>query len=483
MEPVGVWPEQILFMCITWYIQNFLLLNQIVIVSATMDLILFSRQESSSRGHDLEDAGGKSSGGDLGPASVPPPPPKWRSHQDLEKGIKTVQNGEFSGHQSEPLTSNHTQRHLQMSASPQNAAANGTLHNLTPNSSDIFKPLSAQTQSPSSTSPPKGSDPLKDDGFSLFHAAKEENLFQHNGEKSLFDASPHISADPFTSNKPDDPSEAPQPRGTNPFYTATPRGADVFQPDPIQSVELFQKAETKPDCPTKDDLFGMTSPKNSDVFSPSFTNTVDPFPSPITRDLFRDLSSLEDPFSPTPAKKYNPFHDVSNGTADIFQPLPSETTPDSFSSPAEVNVDALQSSTRPRDVILTTPQGTNHNILHPTPFTRARNLSMSPELTHVCSKYCFLFTHFVVSLFVFYSGQIAPRRIYLKSLFQIILAGLDIQTPAQAASSDSTTEESEATCARKATKTGKAAHASDRRRLIKQCNVVLSLLAQLSSWC
>lgn len=393
-------------------------------------IFCFSRQESSSKGHDLEDAGGEASGGDVNTASVPPTPPKWRFHQDLENGIKTTQNGEFS------LASNHTQDHLQVSALPQNAAANSVFHNLTPNSSDIFTPHSAQTQSPSSALQPKGSDPFKDEGFSLFHAAKEENLFQHNGEKSLFDASPRSSADPFTSNRQDDLSQAPQPRMTNPFYTATPGGADLFQPDPITSMELFHKADIKPDCPTKDDLFGAPSPKNIDIFSPSFPNTVDPFPSPVTRDLFQDFSSLVDPFSPTPAEKYDPFKEVSNGTADIFQPLPSETnskttlsdgasvpadSPHALSGPVEMGLlqsspdlrsashPADPSSIKPRDVILTTPQGTKHNILLPTPFTRARNLSISPgqtspEMTHVCSEYCFLFTHFLLNLSVFRSN-------------------------------------------------------------------------------
>lgn len=383
--------------------------------------VLFSLQESSSKGHDLEDAGGGTSGGDVNTAPVPPTPPKWSFHRDLENGIKTVQNGEFSAPQRDPLTSNHTQDHLQTLALSQNATANGAFHSLTPNS-----------ESPSSTLQAKGSDPFKDEGFSLFHAAKEENLFQHNREKNLFDVSPRSSADPFTSNKQDDLSQEPQPRVTNPFYTATPRGADLFQPDPITSMELFHKADIKPDCPPKDDFFVMPSAKNIDVFSPSFANTVDPFPSPVTRDLFQDLSSLEDPFSPTPAKKYDPFKEVSNGTADIFQPLPSETSskgifqttpsdaasvaadsPHSLSSPVEMKVGLLESSpdlrtashpadpssTKPRDVILTTPQGTQHNILQPTPFTRARNLSISPgpslaEMTHVCSKYCFLFTQF-----------------------------------------------------------------------------------------
>lgn len=408
--------------------------------------LLFSLQQSSSKGHDLEDAGGKTSGGDVNTASVPPTPPKWHFHQDLENGIKTAQNGEFSAPQRAPLTSNHTQDHLQMSAWPQNATANGSFHNLTPKSSDVFNPLSAQTQSPSSPLQPGGSDPFKDGGFSLFYAAKEENLFQHNREKNLFDASPRSSADPFTSNKQDDLSQAPQPRVTNPFYTATPRAADLFQPDPMKSTELFHKADTKPDCPAEDDLFGTPSPKDFDVFSPS----VDPFPSLVTRDLFQDLSSLEDPFAP--AAKYDPFKEVSNGTADIFQPFPSETnsrgifqttpsdtasvaavSPHSLSSPGEMKVHLLQSSpdlrtaSHPADVILTTPQGTKHNILLPTPFTRARNLSISPgqsspEITHVCSQYCFLSTPFsIVSVvFLFWTNRSKTvKECTLCSLFKL----------------------------------------------------------------
>lgn len=397
--------------------------------------LVFSFQESSSKGHVMEGVGRKTPEGDFD--TIFSPPPEFQSSPlDLETGIKTVQNGPgFSEPQNDlfqALASNQMQGQPQMSAWPQNTTANGHFHDVTPNSSDLFKPLSAQTQNLSKTLQLKSSDLFKDEGFNLFNAAKEENLFhaERNREGNLFETSPSIFEDPFTSpsNKEDDLFQSSQPLVTNPFHTATTNGGDLFQANPIKSGELFHKREIKQDPAMKEDLFGMSSLKNVDLFSPSSANTSNPFPSPITRDLFQDFSSLDDPFSTTPAKQYDPFEEVSNGTPDIFQPLPSKTngkdifeiTPSnatsmatyrtpSLNSPLEMKMDMLlfspdlfketpskphpadPSSNKPLDLVLTTPQGTKHNILQPTPFTRARNLSMSqghspPEMTHVCSK-------------------------------------------------------------------------------------------------
>ncbi|XP_041820788.1 uncharacterized protein si:cabz01007807.1 isoform X5 [Chelmon rostratus] len=380
-------------------------------------------QESGSKGHIWR----KTSEADLDAIFVPPP--EFQSSPlDLHTEIKTVGNGDkFSEPQKDlfqALKPNHTQGHFQTSAFAQNASANGHFHDVTPNSSDLFKPVPTQTENRSTTLQSKSSDLFKDGGANLFQAAKGEDFRQaeHSKEVNLFDNSPSICDNPFTSpsNKEDDLFRSP-----NPFYTAATSEADLFQAGPTNSGNPFSIRENKPDLSTKEDLFGMSCKKDLDVFSPSSEKTLDLFPSPITRDLFQDLSSLDDPFGATPSKQYNPFQDVSNVTADIFQPLPSEansrakfeitpsdtapkatnSTP-SLNSGSEMKLDMVSSpdlfkpappeshpaiqpgsSDRPRDIILTTPQGTKHDILQPTPFTRARNLFVSPsqspaEMTH-----------------------------------------------------------------------------------------------------
>ncbi|KAM9335534.1 uncharacterized protein ABDE67_020523 [Symphorus nematophorus] len=369
---------------------------------------LFCYQESGNKR--IEDIGRKTSEINLDTIFVPPP--EFQSSPlDFETGIKGTESvATFSEPQKDlfqALTSNET------SPLAQNASANGHFHDLTMNSPDLFKRSPAQTSDLSKTSQLKGSKLFKDEGVSLFQAAKGENLLhtERTAEVNLFDKSPSTLVDPFKSpsNEEDDLFRLPQ----NPFRTATTNEASLFQAVPTKSEE------NKQDLFEKDDLFGLSSEKNLDVFSLSSSYTVDPFPSPIVRDLFQDVSSLDDPFSPTPSKQYDPFQDVSNGTPDIFQPLPSKTNSKdtasvaSYSTPllsslSEVKLDMFpsspdlfkttpcesqpavqpKSSDGPLDIVLTTPQGTKHDILQPTPFTRARNLSVTPshhspaEMTH-----------------------------------------------------------------------------------------------------
>ncbi|XP_078020539.1 uncharacterized protein LOC117272667 isoform X2 [Epinephelus lanceolatus] len=336
---------------------------------------------------------------------------------DLQPEMKTLENGaEFSQLPKDPfqtLTPNLMQGGFQTPTLAQNASANGHFVDVTLNSPDLFKPVTAQTQNFSKTS-----DLFKDEEVDPFKAASEVNLF---------DKSPSSFVNPFRSplNK-DDPFQSPQTM-VNTFETTTTKEGDLFQTSPKESEELFHTRESKQDPSTKDDLFGKPlSKQNLDIFSSSSMNSIDPFPSPIARDLFQDVSSSDDPFGTTPSRQYDPFQDVSPGTPDIFQPLPSKTnssdifgiTPSitaskaTFStpilnSPSEEKLDMLSSPDlfkatpseshpaiqpklpdKPHDIFLTTPQGTEHDILQPSPFTRARNLSMSfgrspPEITHV----------------------------------------------------------------------------------------------------
>ncbi|XP_068584249.1 uncharacterized protein [Cebidichthys violaceus] len=370
-------------------------------------------QESGSAGRAMEDDGRRTSEEVNHDAIFVPPPDFQSSPLDLQPEIKALENGaEFSELPKDPfetLTPNLMQDPSQTLALAQNTSTYGYFHDVTLDSPDLFKPIPAQRRNPS-----KSSDPfmIYDEGVDLSLATKGEDVLhaERTREVNLFDKSPSI-----LSNKENELFQPPQPETTNPFYAAWPKEADVSRAVP--------SGENEQDPFMKEGIFGMSSFK--DVFSSSSTNTVDPFPSPITRDLFQDVSSLDDPFGTTPSRPYDPFQDVSSGTPDIFKPLPANTdsrdvfgitssntapkaaysTP-SIGSPSDMKPDvpspldlfkanlashpAIQAkpSDRPRDIVLTTPQGTEHDILQPNPFSRTRNLSMlrsqSPaEMTHV----------------------------------------------------------------------------------------------------
>nr|XP_020443294.1 uncharacterized protein LOC109952517 [Monopterus albus] len=307
------------------------------------------------------------------------PPPEFQSSPlELQPEINTAENGdELSRSQKDPFQTyahNRMQNILQTSTVGQNTSANGYFHNVTLNSPELFKANPAQPQNLGDNLQSKNSDPFK---------AEVGDLLQ--------------------------------------------KREDLLCAKPIKEGDVFHKSSSsfvdKQDLSPEEKLFGMSSIKNLDVFSPSSTNPVDPFPNPIRRDLFQDISSLDDPFSTTP-KQYDPFQDVSKGTPDILQPFPLKTnsrdvfarTPNAAASkathsaltvhsPSEMKLDmsspsdlfqatpslpAIQpeSFNMPDDVVLTTPKGTKHNILQPTPFVRARNLAMSPhhsptEMSHV----------------------------------------------------------------------------------------------------
>ncbi|XP_069564034.1 uncharacterized protein [Brachyistius frenatus] len=336
-----------------------------------------------------------------------------------------IQTEETGARLSEPQTHNHKQDVFQTSTLGQDATFNGLFHDVTLSSSDLFPANPSQTQNLSETLQSKSFDLFKGEAEDLFQAAKGDDLLQTapGKEVNLFENTPSSFRDPFgsPSNKEDDLFRSPQPPAPNPFYTTAGKEADLFQAP--KSGELFHVEENKQDSSTKGkDLFGMSFMEDLDTFPSSSTNTIDPFPSPITRTLFQDVSSLEDPFGPTPPKQHDPFQDVWSGTPDIFRPLPSqgnsrdvsETTPGDRTSKITYSTASLNDPSetlsspdlfkktlsrpppavppkpfnRPHEIVLTTPRETKHDILQPTPFSRARNLSMSPgqspsEMTHV----------------------------------------------------------------------------------------------------
>ncbi|XP_078131800.1 uncharacterized protein LOC144534043 isoform X2 [Sander vitreus] len=394
-----------------------------------------NKQESGTKGHVMEDVGRKTSKEVNLDAVFVLPPEFQSSPRDLQPEMKTVENGaEFSDHPKDlfqTLTPNGVQGSFQTSTLAQNVSANGHFYDVSLNSPDLFKPIPAQTQNLSKTLHLKSSDLFKDEGVNLFQAAEGEKLLhtERTTEVNPFDKSSSIFVDPFKypSNMEDNLFQSPPPMMTNPSYTATTKEVDLFQTVPAKSGELFNIRENKQDPATKEDLFDMSFWKeNLDVFSSSSTNTVDPFPSPIARDLFQDLSSLDDPFGTTPSRQYDPFQDVLPGTPDIFLPFPSNTngrdifgitysntafkstySTRSLNSPSEMKLDMLsspdlfkatpseshaavqpKSPDRPHAIFLTNPQGTEPDLFQPSPFSRARNMCMSTrqspaDMTHV----------------------------------------------------------------------------------------------------
>ncbi|KAM9424607.1 uncharacterized protein KZ484_003355 isoform 2-T2 [Pholidichthys leucotaenia] len=342
---------------------------------------------------------------------------------DIHFDVKTKQNGGKYPEINNELfqtQSNYQQELSQGSSVGQNSAANGDRNDGSLMSSNFFKTSTAQTQDQL-----ENSDLIKSGVDGLFHATKKDNALSTTPAMGIFDKSPSgevgsfisplqeddlfqsaesIVTNPFQKSaiKEFDLLESSQPKVENPFYTAATK--DAFHPGSTNSEELFKK--NKQDIPAGEkDLFGMHSKENLDIFSPSSTNSVNPFPSPITQELFQDVSSLDDPFGSSPSKQYEPFEDVSSKTPDVFQPL---TLRDKFemhhspslSSTSEMNLDLNsppelfqkkrtpppvppKPGHKPPETFLTTPQEANHSLLQPTPFSQAQDPSASPEITHV----------------------------------------------------------------------------------------------------
>uniref|UniRef100_UPI0037E76081 uncharacterized protein isoform X2 n=1 Tax=Semicossyphus pulcher TaxID=241346 RepID=UPI0037E76081 len=353
--------------------------------------------ESGSKGNLKEDAGRKSPE-ELNLDSVFVPPPDFQS-SPLDLQTKSVENGAEFWKPQKAIKPNHLQGLSQELTFAQNTTTNGHFHDVTTSSPDFFKPMSTQTQNQSKSLQSKGSDLFEDEGVDLLQAAKGHDIPHAQGswESNVSDKSKSVgykSDNPFKSpsNNKDNPFQSTQPLVANPFSTATTNEVDFFQPIPTKRRELSNQ----------EDHLKRSSKEVVDVFSPSSTSANDPFPSPITMNLFQD--SFDDPFGTTPSKQYDPFQDVSNGTSDIFQPLPSKandkngswetkldvtSSPDLFKAmPSKSNLIQPKTSDQPQDIVLTTPEGTKHDILQPSPFSRARNLSMSPsqskaQMTHV----------------------------------------------------------------------------------------------------
>ncbi|XP_053272500.1 uncharacterized protein si:cabz01007807.1 isoform X3 [Pleuronectes platessa] len=331
--------------------------------------------ESGSKGHVMENVERE-----VNLNSIFVPPPEFQSSPlDLQPEL----HGEEPQNDLFPTSAPSRGENLPNTSTRQESA-DGPHHDETLNSPDLFN-VNPQTQNVSRAS----------EGGGCLQAAEGAARAE---EKNLFEKPPHIFVDPFKSppHKEEDLLQSSQPRAGNPFHTGSTDWADLVPP---QSGEVFHTSH-KPDPSTKHfDPFNSSHKENRDVFSS--TNTFDPFSSPVERNLFQDVSSLDDPFGTTPSKQGDPFQEVSNGTPDLFSPLPSSSStgfsPQPLSSTSEMKPDMLSSpdlfrappsdslpanqpasSSRSHDIVLTTPQGTKHSVLHPTPFSQARGLSPGP---------------------------------------------------------------------------------------------------------
>lgn len=234
----------------------------------------------------------------------------------------------------------------QLEMSTQKTTANS--HDASLNSSDFFKLASVGAQ----------------------NSLKNTSLFKDAGVSTTnpFDSTPKTFADPS--------AEVEFPLSQHPVVT------NPFHKDAATEDDLFQHP------PMKENLFSISHLTNEDVFSPLSAQTPEPFPRTVTRDLLKDFSGSEEPSANTPSSQYNPFTGVSNGTPDIFRPLPKDIP--SGLDPASTLWSPSERSDveKPPNVVLATPQGSKHNILQATPFVQARSLSASssqssPEMSRV----------------------------------------------------------------------------------------------------
>ncbi|XP_029931907.1 uncharacterized protein LOC115376466 isoform X3 [Myripristis murdjan] len=350
------------------------------------------------------------------------PPPEFQSSPlDFEPQIQTFENN--TANSPEPqrdlfqaFTHSQTQDLFRTSTTPQSLPVNGSLfHDEALDSpQNPFKTLQSNT---ADTGKVKGED--------LFRAPNDLIHATPAKEGSLFGTLPNHFLDPFKSpsNK-EDLFQSPHFNEVNPFHTPSTEEVDFFQAIPAEGGYLFQTKENdlvQSPFSEEKDLFDMSSKGKTDLFSPSFTD-----------EPFQNSASVFDPFGTTPSQQSDPFQDFSNGTPDIFHPFPSKisgsdfspaansnnifkstpintvleatnSTP-SFYSPPEMKSGILASSSlvdkssdlvnatpppthrihsascdMPQEIVLTTPHGSKHGILQPTPFIQARALVQSPN--------------------------------------------------------------------------------------------------------
>lgn len=238
-----------------------------------------------------------------------------------------------------------------------------SVHNLSSN--HIFTSQIGQYQNTSLSSAESHSENLFKNLLSK--SSSQRDLLKDSPEDFRLKAPSGKISDPFrpSSNTAEDLFGSPKDPAGNPFDSSSSTASHWFQAN---------GGKFSPD----DKLaYSGLSGSDLDVFSPSSN-----FSSSIVKELFGDGGSTSDLFHP----------EAPDGR-DVFGSLPrsglTKSTPD-------LSEQTFQSaySDGPRDVVLTTPQGSKHGILRPTPFSQAQKLSASSdssptESNHVRSVCCF----------------------------------------------------------------------------------------------
>ncbi|KAK7910375.1 hypothetical protein WMY93_015059 [Mugilogobius chulae] len=207
------------------------------------------------------------------------------------------------------------------------------------------------------------------------------DLFRTNHSSSLLNGNTPDRTEVTDSLFRNEPSTNP----TNPFYSGS---------NYASSSKNSDKENQSPAFVQNNDIFNTNSNEKLDDFSAfSGSSSVDPFPTPLKRNIH--FSSLEDPFADdpfadSPLKLSDPFQDASLDTSDVFSPVTPKTNEAQASeahssSPAPKTTSPT--SDKPKEIVLTTPLGSQHSILQPTPLIQANSQSVSPsqspKLQHV----------------------------------------------------------------------------------------------------
>lgn len=326
----------------------------------------------------MENAGRRSSGADIGGGIFLPPPDYDDAPLNLDFDSRTVEN---KGKSSEPFNVSQTYKYnenlFQTNNTDQRATAKDLLHDITLKSPETISRNTASAQNLSEPWHGNGFNALKDSTGGYFRTTKKENTDCPEEAQSL------------------------QTVASNPFYHKKTAEADLFQAG-------SSTCDKSNNTPVKEmDLFDDPFKKLMDPFSSSSVTSVDPFPSPLSRNLF-DTSNLDDPFSPSPSKQTDHFKDISNGALDIFHPQFSEdkeTSKSMFSTPLINSPSDMKFSTplstdlkkppkplppyRPKrsnaktELVLTSPQGSQQDLLQSTPFSESTSPSASPSVSPI----------------------------------------------------------------------------------------------------
>ncbi|XP_061921827.1 uncharacterized protein LOC133662134 isoform X4 [Entelurus aequoreus] len=222
------------------------------------------------------------------------------------------------------------------------------------------------------------SDPHKDfiQAFSLNHVQDSFPTSQSVSSSGHYHGANHNSVDTYTKNLPENLYKDSNSYSSNmqdlfqnsredekvlakyPSTLANPSpDKDLFTSSKDPVLNLFYSASTK--FQTNGGGFSHNnkladsglSGSDLDAFSPF--STAEPFPSPLVKNLFGDGGNASNSFGAKPFDSKDNFR----------------------SSPlVQSNYSDAQ-----HEIVLTTPQGSKHGILHPTPFNQAQKLMGSPD--------------------------------------------------------------------------------------------------------